>query len=159
MITSATYRKQLLFARPEDLDLLHDAILELADRQGWKLDAWAVFANHYHVIGQSPDQAGAPGRLTTSLHRRTAIELNRRHGTPGRTVWYRSWPSRITFERSYLARLAYVHFNAVRHGLVNDPAAYRWSSARWFEDHAPRPFYESVVSMRIDRVHVADDFL
>ena len=73
-------------------------------------------------------------------------------------VWYRAWDTRLSYERSYLTRLAYVHNNPVRHGLVQDAQEYPWCSARWFADRADRPFYKSVMSFKTDRVNVYDDF-
>lgn len=76
----------------------------------------------------------------------------------GRSVWYRSWDTRLTFERSYLARLAYVHTNPVKHGVVTDAETYRWCSAGWFRAEAERPFYETVMSFKTDLINVYDPF-
>ena len=51
------------------------------------------------------------------LHEDTAEEINRCDGTANRTVWFNFWDTKLTFETSYLARLNYVHQNAVKHGL------------------------------------------
>ena len=158
IITAATYQKVNLFREAQDLEMLYDAILAAAEEMGWTLEAWAVFSNHYHLVGTSPDKEDAPAELTAKIHRSTAAELNRRHETVGRQVWFRSWPSRITFERSYLARIAYVHFNPVRHGLVRDPIHYPWCSARWFLENSSSAFYETITHMKIDSVGVYDDF-
>ena len=158
IITGATYQKLHLFQAPEDLGMLHDAILAAAEETGWKLEAWAVFSNHYHLVGTSPNKEDAPAELTAKIHRSTGAELNRRHDDLGRPVWFRSWPSRITFERSYLARIAYVHFNPVRHGLVEDPIHYPWCSARWSLENSTSAFYETITRMKIDDVRVFDDF-
>ena len=158
VITAATYRKEHVFRDPVDLELLHDTLLDFAEEFGWKLSCWAVFSNHYHLVGLSPDREDAPAELTARVHRVTAIELSRRNRTPGRRVWFRAWASRVTFERSYLERLAYVHFNPVKHGLVEDPAKYPWCSAKWFQATATSSFFETVTSMKTDQVSIIDDF-
>ena len=56
--------------------------------------------------------------LVREIHSRTAIALNRHDATPGRKVWHNFWDTRLTHERSYFARLNYVHQNPVKHGLV-----------------------------------------
>jgi putative transposase len=96
--------------------------------------------------------------LTRKVHGKSAIELNKMDGASGRTVWYRCRDARITFEKSYLARLSYVYWNPVKHGIVNDPANYRWCSARWFQEHCDRPFYETVMRTPHDKVRIEDDF-
>src|SRR6266480_1092887 len=92
------------------------------------------------------------------LHMQTAKQLNLLDSTPERKVWFQFWESRITFERSYLARLNYVHHNPAQHGVVPLAEDYKWCSASWFACNAPPAFVNSVKSFKIDRVHVPDDF-
>lgn len=52
------------------------------------------------------------------LHEKTAKWINRLENAVGRKVWHNFWETRLTYEKSYLARLNYVHQNPVKHGLV-----------------------------------------
>jgi putative transposase len=92
------------------------------------------------------------------LHRELAIRLNRIDGTRGRRVMYEFWDTHLTFEKSWLARLNYVHQNAVKHGLVPVANRYAWCSAPWFETNAQSGFVKSVYSFKTDRINVPDDF-
>jgi putative transposase len=158
MITSATYQKQPLFRSAKRLTFLCETLLHLALRHGWKLEAWAVFPNHYHFVATSPMEAGTLRQFIGHLHTSTAAEINRQDRTPGRKVWFQYWDSHLTYPQSFLARLNYVHSNAVRHGLVRQPPQYAWCSAGWFERKAGRAFYQTVMRIRVDRVKVLDDF-
>jgi putative transposase len=158
ILTAATYRKERIFEGPDRLTYLEGLLLDELDRAGWGVQAWAVFPNHYHFVGHSPDTGLGLTELTRRVHGQSAIWVNKLDGTPGRRVWYRCWDTRITFERSYLARLAYVHKNAVRHGLCATPEQYQWCSASWFRQRASRAFFESVMSFSTDRVNVFDEF-
>jgi putative transposase len=158
ILTAGTYQRIPNFLGHEKLELLHDVLMEELDRAGWQLQAWAIFPNHYHFVGLSPEAGIGLTELTRRVHGRTSIHVNQMDLTPRRRVWYRCWETRITYERSYLARLAYLHNNPIKHGLVQDARQYRWCSARWFEDRASRPFFESVMSAPTDRVNVIDDF-
>ena len=158
MVTGATYRKQPFFASAKRLAMLCEQLLNLAPEHEWKLEAWAVFPNHYHFVATSQKGAETLSRFIGQLHTVTAKEINRQDETPGRKVWFQYWDSHLTYTRSYLARLNYVHCNAVRHGLVREAAQYTWCSAGWFERKAERPFYQTVMRMRSDRVKVMDDF-
>lgn len=158
LITAATYQKQNLFADEERLELLHDILLEIAELDGWKLDAWAVFANHYHLLGESPNIANPAAKLTKRVHGKSATLLNRLDSQPGRRVWFRSWDTRITHHSSYLARLAYVHHNAVHHRVAKVAEHYPWCSAKWFVLNAEKPLYDSVVSLNPTRLAIRDDF-
>jgi putative transposase len=88
----------------------------------------------------------------------TAREANRMDDAEGRKVWYQYWDTHITSERSYFARLRYVHENAGRHGIVEVATAYPWCSAGWFEQRADSAFHRMVTSFPIDRVNVHDEF-
>ena len=85
----------------------------------------------------------------------------------GEPAGCRAGPSRVaqlpgdealTYERSYLCRLAYVHQNAVHHGLVPVASQYRWCSAAWFERTATNAQVSTLYGLKLDRVHIPDDF-
>jgi len=158
MVTAATYHKEPLFRSAKRLTLLCEKLLELAPQHGWKLEAWAVFPNHYHFVAIAKEKAETLPRLIGHLHTVTAKEINGQDETPGRKVWFQYWDSHLTYPRSFLARLNYVHCNAVKHGLVREPTQYPWCSAGWFEREAERPFYQTVMRIRSDRINVKDDF-
>jgi REP-associated tyrosine transposase len=157
IVTAGTYNRVPLFRGAERLTKLTNHVLKLAGHYGWSLQAWAVFPNHYHLVGESeaPDSLRA---FLRHLHSVTAIEVNKWDETPGRRVWFEFWETQITFPRSYLARLNYVHQNAVRHGLVRVASQYPWCSAGWFEREANRSFFQTVCGFRIDKLNVPDDY-
>lgn len=158
IITASTYRKQHFFHDAVRLKILHDALLELADEEGWDLLAWAVLTNHYHIVGVSPNKENPVRTLTSKIHTRAGSELNRVDDRVGRrNIWYRSWDRNITFERSIMARIAYVTNNPVKHGLVKNAEEYPWCSAAWLRQ-AGEPFFRSVMSFRTDQLDVPDDF-
>jgi REP-associated tyrosine transposase len=157
MITAGTYRKEPLFTDGPRLRMLRAALLTIADRHAWRLEAWAVFPNHYHFIAVSPSDPATLKALLRELHSRTAIALNRRDRASGRKVWHTYWDTRLTHQRSYLARLNYVHQNPVRHGLIPVANQYPYGSAAWFERTAAPAQVRSSYSFRTDRLNVGDD--
>jgi len=158
MVTCGTYHKEPHIFSGERKDAFLSCFFALAERFGWNLEAWAVLSNHYHFVAQSPEDPGTLRRMLGLLHETTAKAWNREDGTSGRKVWFNYWDSRITFERSYLARLQYVHENPVHHGLVPRGIDYPWCSAAWFEEQTAAAFVKSVRSFRTDAVKVRDDF-
>ena len=158
MVTAATLHKEHLFKTRETLTLLEDTLLSLSRKYDWQLEAWAVFANHYHLVVRGLPGSDDLGKLLKHLHADTARELNRVHNAPGRQVWFNFWETRLTYERSYCARLNYVHQNPVRHGLVPVANQYRWCSAAWFERTAPAPVVKTIYSFKIDKLNIRDDF-
>jgi putative transposase len=157
IVTAATYQKDLHFISPVRLTFLTNLLLALAEKYGCSLRAWAVFANHYHFVGV-PAERETLRRLTQHLHADTARYVNEADGVTGRKVWFQYWETQLTYHRSYLARLGYVHGNAVRHRLVRAADEYPWCSAGWFRRRAARSFYRTVMEFPVDRVIVPDDF-
>ena len=158
MVTAGTLHKQHFFRGDERLRFLQEALLEAAEDYGWELQAWAVFSNHYHFVARAPDTPATLKALVQRMHSLTAREINRVDGTPGRQVWFQYWDTCLTYEKSYYARLNYVHNNAVKHGLVPVADQYPYCSAAWFQTHADPAFRRKVESFRYDRINVRDDF-
>jgi putative transposase len=158
MVTAATLHKENLFSDAERLTLLESQLLSLAKKYEWQLEAWAVFANHYHFVARALVGASNLRKFLTQLHADSARELNRLEQTSGRKVWYNFWDTRITYERSYLARLNYVHQNPVKHGLVAVANQYRWCSAAWFERTATPAMVKTIYGFKIDKLKIDDDY-
>ena len=125
---------------------------------GWELRAWAILSNHYHFIAASPSEPKTLRKFLSKLHMQASKQLNVWDNTPGRKVWFQFWDSHITFERSYLARLNYVHYNPERHGVASNAENYRWCSASWFVRNSPLAFVNTVQNFKVDRLKVPDDF-
>ena len=157
IVTAGTYLKQHFFSTPDLLTYLTNLLLDLAQTHGWALQAWAVFANHYHYVGES-EKPDTLRRFTRELHSISAHEINARQTLPRRKIWFQYWESQVTFHRSYLARLHYVHNNPVHHGLVRRASQYNWCSASWFERTSTAAFRNTVYSFPVDRLGIPDDF-
>jgi putative transposase len=158
MVTAGTYRKDHHFAGRRRVEVLHRGLLSVANEFGWQLEAWAVFSNHYHFVGHSPEHPETISKMLGKLHGLTANWVNRLEGKPGRKVWHNFRETRLTHEKSYLARLHYVHRNAVKHGLVLTPSAYPWCSAGWFEQSASPAQVNTIYGFATDRLNVFDEY-
>ncbi|MEZ0274418.1 MAG: transposase [Roseimicrobium sp.] len=161
-VTAGTYLKEHHFQGGERLKFLHDALLQAAITRGWQLDAWAVFSNHYHVVARRlPSHFGQTDTLSDmlgGLHRDTSTWLNDRDRAPGRKVWHNFRDTPLTYEKSYIARLGYVHRNPVKHGLVKEAKDYPWCSAAWFERVAAASWMRTVYAFKTDELNIEDDF-
>lgn len=160
-VTGATYLKAHHFRGATRLKVLHRGLSTVAQQFGWQLEAWAVFSNHYHFVGHSPanaEDASGLSAMLSVLHVKTAGWINKLDCQPARKIWFNFWDTRLTHQRSYLARLNYVHQNAVKHSLVPVGLQYPWCSARWFERTAAPPKVHSIYRFKTDKLAVADDF-
>ncbi|HEV2392729.1 MAG TPA: hypothetical protein VG146_10250 [Verrucomicrobiae bacterium] len=160
-VTAGTYLKSHHFRGAERLRVLHRGLLVVASEFKWRLEAWAVFSNHYHFVAHSPPKepdAANLRRMLGKLHEKTAKWLNRLDGTPGRKVWHNFRETRLTYEKSYLARLNYVHRNPVKHGLAPLASLYPWCSARWFERTATPAQVRTIYRFKTDRLQIPDEY-
>jgi putative transposase len=160
-VTASTYRKAHHFRGADRLRVLHRGLVTLPRRYGWFLEAWAAFSNHYHFVARSPPDAPDASNLSemlSTLHVKTAEWVNKLDRTPGRRVWFNYRETQLTYQNSYLARLNYVHQNAVKHGLVSVANQYPWCSARWFERAASPAMVKSIHRFKTDTLKVRDDF-
>lgn len=160
-VTAGAYRKEHYFRGANRLSVLHRGLLAVAEKFGWQLEAWAVFSNHYHIVAHSPvaeDGAGSLSQMLALLHERTAKQVNRLDDAAGRQVWHNFRETRLTYEKSYLARLNYTHQNAVKHGVVKVANLYPWCSAAWFERTATPAQVKTIYSFKTDKLQVSDDY-
>jgi putative transposase len=159
-VTAGTYLKAHHFRERRRLGVLHRGLLTVARDFGWHMEAWSVFSNHYHFIAHSPAEADATSlsKMIGVLHTKTSGWVNRLDGTLGRKVWHNFRETRLTYQRAYLARLHYVHANAVKHGLVAVASQYPWCSAGWFERSASPAAVASIYRFKVDKLDLPDDF-
>jgi len=158
MVTAATLHKKPLFADAAKLTLLEHGLLSLAKQYQWQIEAWAVFTNHYHFVARRTDESASLKKVLKHLHADSARELNRLDCAIGRAVWFNFWETKLTYERSYIARLNYVHQNPVKHGLVTIANRYRWCSAAWFERTVSPATVKTIYSFKTDNLNIHDDF-
>jgi putative transposase len=157
-VTAGTYEKKALFDCPTKLDFLTGVLFEQVSRWKWQLEAWAVMPNHYHFVARAPEDPHTLKSLIRSLHSKSANWINQVDGTIGRKVWYQYWDTCLTHEKSYLARLNYVHHNPVKHSLAERAEDYPWCSMAWFLDQADSEFVQKVAETPSDRINVRDDY-
>ena len=112
---------------------------------------------HYHFIAQSPKNALSLKALIQGVHSINAKFVNRVDETPGRRVWYNYWDTCIKTEKSYYARLNYVIINPVKHGLVQKPEDYLFSSYKYFIENSEPEFQKMVLSCT-DDAQVEDEY-
>jgi putative transposase len=105
------------------LDLLRDN----AVRFGVAIHAYVLMDNHFHLLA-SPQTADALPKMMQAVGRSYVRYFNDSQGRSG-TMWEGRYKSTlIQTDRYLLACMAYIDLNPVRAGLVEQAAAYPWSS-------------------------------
>jgi len=158
MVTGATLYKKHFFDTPGKLGLLQDCLLQTLQEFGWRIQAWSVMVNHYHIIAHCEDDPDTLRKALSKTHSVSAREVNKLDGVSGRKIWYQFWEKQITYQKSYFPRLRYVHENAVHHGLVKRAEDYEWCSAGWLKEKADAAYRRTIESFKTDRLKIYDDF-
>jgi len=158
IVTASTREKTHFFRSSERLSFLQTSVLSALVEKDWSVHAWAFFPNHYHFVAIAPEDARSLRTALQKAHSQSARHVNRLDEAPGRQVWFQYWDTCITSKRSYLARLKYVHFNPVKHGMSERAEDYPFCSARLLMHEAPPDTRETILSMPIDRLRIRDDF-
>ncbi len=133
MITASTYKKIPHMKDDTRKEQWLRTFRKAAETHAWKIIAWVVLDNHYHTILQAPESSAETlPKLVASCHKFTARQWNDEDNQNGRKIWWNYWDTCIRSEKDYLARLNYLHWNPVKHGLVDDPKNYPYSSCHKF---------------------------
>ena len=71
-------------------------------------------------------------------------------------LWQNYRETLLTYQKSYLARLNYVHQNAVHHRLVKRASDWKWCSAAEFKKSVTPAWVKTIVSFSYDEIAKAD---
>jgi REP element-mobilizing transposase RayT len=121
--SGAKYLAQERIAR-----LVTDALLAGKTNGFCSLDSFVVMPNHVHVLWTP---VIGLGELVRRVKGPVAVEANRILCTTGQKFWQEEYFDRIVRTEREAARIrGYIDWNPVKAGLVGEPSAFPWSSAR-----------------------------
>ena len=111
-------RREAIFRTEEDRKLFLDTLGEACRRTGWRVHAYVLMSNHYHLLLETPQP-----NLISGMHwfqSTYTVRFNRRHRLSGHLFQGRYKAVIVDPEEgSYFVTLSdYIHLNPVRAGLV-----------------------------------------
>ncbi len=144
-ITFSCDRRRRLLDHPHPKRILLGHLNVQLDRQSAKCVGFVVMPEHVHAIiwfsktGQLRRFMHGWKRLSSHDIRKwyresqaeyfKDIDFGKRFWTP------KYYAFEIYSEEKLIEKLNYMHMNPVRAGLVEKTRDYKWSSARWYEEH------------------------
>jgi putative transposase len=127
-VTSRGNRREAIVEDDEDRLAWVDLLGQCCERFNWRVHAWCLMTNHYHLLLETPE-----ANLSLGMRHLNGVwsqAFNRRHQRVGH-VFQGRFKAVIVERESYLLELArYVVLNPVRACMVSDAAHYPWSSYR-----------------------------
>jgi REP-associated tyrosine transposase len=127
-VTCRGNNKRSIFEDDFDCRRFLIQVAHVARRYGWKIHAYCLMRNHYHLVIEIDERGMSKGFC--ELNTGYAVGYNKRHGRVNHLFGKRYWSDRLKDDASFLGTCRYVIQNPVRAGLVDEPGAWRWSSYR-----------------------------
>lgn len=127
VLNRGNYRRDL-FTQAGEAGAFVKTLEEASETYGWRIHAYAVMRNHYHVALRTPQP-----NLTEGMHwlqSTFATRFNRLHGERGHLFQGRYQSLLVEDDAALLRLVNYIHLNPVRAKIVTpeQAAAFRWSS-------------------------------
>jgi putative transposase len=139
-LTVVVHERRPLFGEAANRRLLREAITEAQARRPFEITATVLLPDHLHALWQLPEgDAGFSCRMRGVKHGFTRAYLAaggvEGASSPGRArhrcrgVWQKRFHEHFIRDDTDLQRhLDYILYNPVKHGYVDSPAKWRWSS-------------------------------
>ena len=135
-------RRESIFCDDADRKLFLATLTQACRRAGWRVHAWVLMSNHYHLLLETPEAnlvAGMRWMQTTYT-----VRFNRRHRLCGHLFQgrYKSLVVEAGAGNYFAVLSDYIHLNPVRAFLVRPEdrlVDYRWSSYPAYVTGRERP--------------------
>lgn len=142
-VLSRGNRQDAIFLDDRDCEMFLDTLGEACGRTGWKVHAFALMGNHYHLLLETPEPnlvAGMKWLQGTYTQRFNARHGQRGHLFQGR---YKALLVECSGGEYFPTAGSYIHLNPARAKLFNleseKLADYRWSSYPLYFRPSKRP--------------------
>ncbi|MBU1687677.1 MAG: transposase, partial [Proteobacteria bacterium] len=119
-------RSEKIYFNDADRNAFVKVLQEASELWNFKISAYCLMSNHYHMLIQTPD-----GNLARGMRHINGVytqRFNRRHNKEGQLFRGRYKAVLVEDDSHLLEVLRYIHRNPLRAGIVKALGDYRWSS-------------------------------
>jgi len=121
--------RRRLFSYPRDYDFFIWLVGHGLEQCSIELNALCLMQNHVHLLLTPIDQSALSGFIKRIAQRHAQVR-NKRFSTTGKLFEERFYSKPIQSESHLALATAYIDLNPVRAGIVDESAAYVWSTFR-----------------------------
>ena len=147
--TQVTYQRRPILSTPEAVEKLRNAFRYTLDRMPFTIVASVILPDHMHFIWTLPQQTSdfsnrwrlIKSHFTQNYRpKKVKSESVSRQRKGEADIWQRRfWEHLIRDEVDLSNHVEYIHYNPVKHGLVNSPADWDYSSFKKYVRHGFYP--------------------
>jgi putative transposase len=149
--TLVTYQRQNIFSTSKPISLFYESIERVRTLHPFTVEAYCILPNHIHFIWRLPNGDSNYSMRISQIKRRFSklfvqeLEMpsgisKSRNKRGELTIWQRRfWEHWIRDEDDLNRHIDYIHFNPVKHGLVDRVCEWKDSS---FHDYVNAGFYD-----------------
>lgn len=132
--TVVTKNRKPWFNNENHIDCLRQAFRQTLLEKPFVIEAIVILPDHLHCIWQLPQGDSDFSSRWREIKKRVSRDLDRQTNHRNeRQVWQRRfWEHQIRDEIDWQNHLDYIHFNPVKHGLVQQVKDWPWSSFHKF---------------------------
>ena len=134
--------RNAVFVTDEDRRRFLALLGTVVDRYGWRLYAYCLMDNHYHLALSTPEPNLGIGM--GRLNQLYVQWFNHRHDRSGHLFQRRYWSAVLESDAHMLAVVRYIAANPVRAGVCSRARDWPWSSARATAGLDPAPAFLDV---------------
>lgn len=122
--TVVTHERQQILTADKNIEILRAGFQYVMQNHPFRIDAHVILPDHLHFVWTLPD-----GDCDFSTRWRLIKSYFTRNFDAGYSPWQKKfWEHLIRDERDLRNHVEYIHYNPVKHGLVQSPVDWPFSS-------------------------------
>jgi putative transposase len=140
--TVVTLHRKKILTSDNTITILRDAFRKIKTEKPFEIEAIVILPDHLHCIWNMPegdaDYSNRWREIKKYVTKRITTVRNKRKAG---NIWQpRFWEHQIRDQRDWRNHMDYIHFNPVKHGYVNAPVLWQYSSFhKWVKKGAYDP--------------------